>query len=322
MAHCYTEEHGKQEVTLPEEFKHHMALFSDEEANAFPPGQEEGDHKIELLETTPASFNCKVYPLSRAEQEAEDKFLDENLAKGYIIPSNLPYGFSTFMVPKKDLKEKRYIIDYCPLNAVTRKDVTPLPNLAQCIEDLQGMEVFSKFDIRWGYNNIQICEGNKWKGAFKTRRGLFEPKVMFFGMSNSLASFQRFVNSKIMEAVYRKFGAKGRRCLKNYMDDFGLGTMLTDLNFHIEIIHFLFNLLAEHSLHLKLSKSIFMQPQMDFLGIQISKHSTTIDPAKIAGITEYPCNILNLRQARGFLGVTSYHRIVVKNFSIIAAPIT
>jgi len=167
MAHRYTEEHSKQEVTLPEEFKCHMALFSDEEANTFPPGQGEGDHKIELLETAPASFNCKVYPLSKVEQEAEDKFLDENLAKGYIIPSNSPYGFSTFMVPKKDSKEKRYIIDYRPLNAVTRKDVTPLPNLAQCIEDLQGLEIFSKFDICWGYNNIRIHEGNEWKGAFK-----------------------------------------------------------------------------------------------------------------------------------------------------------
>jgi len=72
------------------------------------------------------------------------------------------------MVPKKDSKEKRYIIDYRPLNAVTHKDVTPLPNLAQCIEDLQGMEVFSKFDIQWGYNNIRIKEGDEWKGAFKT----------------------------------------------------------------------------------------------------------------------------------------------------------
>ena len=104
MAHCYTEEHSKQEVTLPEEFKRHTALFLDKEANTFPPGRGEGDHKIELLETAPASFNCKVYPLSKAEQEAEDKFLDENLAKGYIVPSNLPYGFSTFMVPKKGLK--------------------------------------------------------------------------------------------------------------------------------------------------------------------------------------------------------------------------
>ena len=81
MAHCYIEEHGKQEVTLPEEFKCHMALFSDEEAKAFPPAQGEEDHKIELLETAPTSFNCKVYLLSKVEQEAEDQFLDENLGK-------------------------------------------------------------------------------------------------------------------------------------------------------------------------------------------------------------------------------------------------
>ena len=74
--------------------------------------------------------------MSKKEQEVEDKFLDENLAKGYIVPSESPYGFSTFMVPKKDSDEMCYIIDYWPLNQVTRKDVTPLPNLAQCIEDL------------------------------------------------------------------------------------------------------------------------------------------------------------------------------------------
>jgi len=226
------------------------------------------------------------------------------------------------MVPKKDSKEKRYIIDYCPLNAVTCKDVTPLPNLAQCIEDLQGMEVFSKFDIWWGYNNIHIKEGDEWKHAFKTRQGLFKPKVMFFRMSNSPGSFQCFINNKIMEKVYQKFGSIGHKCLKNYMDDFRLGTKLKDLPLHIKITHFLFDLLAEHSLHLKLSKSIFMQPQMDFLGVCISKHSATIDLAKIAGIAEYPCNLINLRQARGFLGITRYHRMFIKNFSTIAAPIT
>jgi len=147
MAHKYEMEHGKEEITLPDKFKRHMALFSDEEAKQFPPTWGEGDHKIVLMDTAPTRFNCKVYPLSRDEQKAEDQFIDENLAKGYITPSDSPYGFSTFMVPKKDSKEKRYIIDYRPLNAVTRKDVTPLPNLKQCIENLQGMELFSKFDI-------------------------------------------------------------------------------------------------------------------------------------------------------------------------------
>jgi len=325
MAHKYTSEHGKEEVKLPEEFKCHTALFSDEEANKFPPTQGEGDHKIVLLDTAPTCFNCKVYPLSQDEQEAEDKFLDENLAKGYIAPSDFPYGFSTFMVPKKDSKEKRYIIDYCPLNNVTRKDVTPLPNLKQCIENLQGMELFSKIDIRWGYNNIRIQEGDQWKAAFKTHQGLFEPKVMFFGMSNSPASFQHFMNG-ILEELYKHFEQKGihniQCMIQNYMDDCGLGTLLKDIALHVEIIHYLFNLLARHGLHLKLSKSVFMQPQMDFLGVRISKDRATIDPAKVAGLRDYPRELKDQHQVQGFLGVASYHCMFCANFSIIAAPLT
>ena len=145
---------------------------------------------------------------------------------------------------------------------------------------------------------------------------------MFFGMSNSPASFQQFVNTQIMEEFCQNFGEIGRRCLKNYMDDFGLGMLLKDINLHIEMIHFLFDLLMKHGLHIKLSKLIFMQPQMDFLGIRIPKDGVTVNPAKIAGLAEYPRNILNLRQARGFLGVAGYHQMFVRNFSTIAAPIT
>jgi hypothetical protein len=178
MAHEYAKSHAKEEIALPEEFKRHAALFSDEEAKKFPPLRPH-DHKIELTDKAPAAFNMKMYPMSNKDQITEDKFLDENLEKGYIVPSDSPYGFSTFQVPKKDSDEMRYIIDYCPLNAVTKCDVTPLPNLAQCIEDLQGMELFSKFDIRWGYNNIRIREEDQWKAAFKTRQGLFEPSHVF-----------------------------------------------------------------------------------------------------------------------------------------------
>jgi len=77
-------------------------------------------------------------------------------------------------------------------------------------------------------------------------------------MSNSPASFQRFINTHIIEEFGRKFGEMGKRCLKNYMDDFRLGTLLKDINVHIQMIHFLFDLLAKHGLHLKLSKSIFI----------------------------------------------------------------
>ena len=317
MAHEYAKSHQKEEVKLPDEFKRHAALFSDEEAKKFPPSRPH-DHKIELMDKAPAQFNCKMYPMSAKDKITEDKFLDENLEKGYIVPSESPYGFLTFQVPKKDSDEMQYIIDYRPLNAVTKRDVTPLPNLSQCIEDLQGMEVFSKFDVQWGYNNIRIREGDEWKGAFKTSRGLFEPKVMFFGMSNSPASFQCFMNH-ILEPWYKKWGRKKG---KNYMDDIAIATLLVDTAIHIAMIHHLFEILAEHGLHLKLSKSVFMQPQMDFLGVRISKAGTSIDPAKIAGIAEWPEELKTVKQVHAFLGVCGYHRMHIPRFSAIAAALT
>jgi len=141
---------------------------------------------------------------------------------------------------------------------------------------------------------------------------------MFFGMSNSPPTFQRFVNHTL-EPFYKKYR---RQHLKNYMDNCGIGTKLVDKELHEEMLHYLFDLLAAAGLHLKLSKSVFMQPQMDFLGIRISKKGATIDPTKIAGISDWPEEIKTLKGARSFIGVTGYHRMFIPGFSQIAAPIT
>jgi hypothetical protein len=140
---------------------------------------------------------------------------------------------------------------------------------------------------------------------------------MFFGMCNSLAAFQRFMNA-ILEPWYQKWGHKRG---KNYMDNIGIGTPLAEKPIHIEMVHDLFHILAAHGLHLKLSKSVFLQPQMDFLGVRISKDGVTVDPAKVAGLREYPRILHNLKQVRGFLGCAGYHRMFCRNFSIIAAPL-
>jgi hypothetical protein len=111
MAYEYAKSYGKEEVKLPECFKQHTALFSDEEAKKFPLARPH-DHKIELTDKAPATFNMKMYPMSAKDMAAKDKFLDENLEKGYIMPSDLPYRFSTFQVSKKDSDKMCYIIDY------------------------------------------------------------------------------------------------------------------------------------------------------------------------------------------------------------------
>ena len=126
---------------------------------------------------------------------------------------------------------------------------------------------------------------------------------MFFGMCNSPAAFQQFINA-ILELWYKKHGQKKG---KNYMDDITIGTLYKELDLHIEIIIDLFEILAAHGLHLKLSKSVFMQLQMNFFGVRISKDGVTVNPAKVAGLREYLRTLYNLKQARGFLGCTGYH---------------
>jgi hypothetical protein len=76
-----------------------------------------------------------------------------------------------------------------------------LPLITNLIHDLAGKKLFTKFDIQWGYNNIHIKEGDEWKGAFKTSKGLFEPTVMFFGVTNSLATFQTMMDDIFQEEV-------------------------------------------------------------------------------------------------------------------------
>ena len=105
------------------------------------------------------------------------------------------------------------------------------------------------------------------------------------------------------------------------MDDIGISPKLSEWKLYEEMIDDLFDILTEHSLHLKLSKSIFIQPQMDFLGARINKDEVTIDLAKIAEITEWPEEISTVKGVRAVLEVYSYHRMFIPHFSFITAPL-
>jgi len=148
---------------------------------------------------------------------------------------------------------------------------------------------------------------------------------MFFRMSNSPPTFQRFMNG-LLEKLYRHFKKKGvhniRKIFCSYMDNTALGTKLKDIELHKEIIYFLFNLFAENGLHLKLSKSVFIQPSIDFLGVCISKDGATIDPVKVTGIAEWPEEITTLKGACSIIEVIGYYQMFIPGFSMIAAPIT
>ena len=104
------------------------------------------------------------------------------------------YVAPCFYIPKKD-GSLRLVQDYRKLNQVTIKDKTPLPLIGEVIDKLKEAKYFNKLDLIWGYNNIQIKEGDEWKATFLTNKGLFKPQVMYFGLYNLPGMFQRMMNS-------------------------------------------------------------------------------------------------------------------------------
>ena len=84
--------------------------------------------------------------------------------------------------------------DYRYLNEWTIKNNYPLSLISDMVENIGMKKVFMKMDLRWGYNNVRIKEGDEWKVVFTTLEGSFEPMVMFFGLTNLLATFQAMIN--------------------------------------------------------------------------------------------------------------------------------
>jgi len=184
---------------IPPEYHRHQQVFSEEASQRFP-GTRIWDHAIELKDDAPASLPGKIYPLNPMEREELAKFVKQHLAKGYIRPSKSPYAAPFFFIKKKDGKLRRYkIID--DINQWTIRNKYPLPLIPQLINRTRGRTLFTKFDVRWGYNNVRIKEGDEWKAAFVTNEGLFEPLVMFFGLTNSPATFQMMMNAIFEEEI-------------------------------------------------------------------------------------------------------------------------
>jgi hypothetical protein len=174
------------------------------------PEQRQWDHAIELKPGA-EPFASKVYPLNLDEQKHLDEFLEENLKSGKIRPSKSLIASPFFFIKKKD-GSLRPVQDYWKLNAITIKNRYPLPLISEVVHRLRHARIFTKLDIRWGYNNVCIKEGDEHKAAFTTNRGLFEPLVMFFGLTNSPATFQTMMND-----IFRELINEGHIIV--YMDD-------------------------------------------------------------------------------------------------------
>jgi len=235
--------------------------------------------------------------------------VNDQLRKGYIRLSKSPQTLPVFFVGKKD-GSKRMVMDYCNLNDQTVKNNYPLLLIMDLIDNMWSKQVFTKMDLRWGFNNIRIKEGDEWKGAFRTHVGSFEPTVMFFGMMNSPAIFQAMMN-KILRDIINE----GK--VAAFVDDVLVGTE-TEKG-HDEIVEEVLRRLEENDLYVKPEKCTWKVRKIGFLGVVIGSSGIEMEKEKVDRVLSWP-EPRNVKDVRKFLGLTNYYRKFIKDFARLARP--
>ena len=301
-------EQSKPKPMLPSEYSSFASVFSKEATDHVPPFRAY-DHKINLDEAFTPKIG-KVYPLSPDERKATEDFLDENLAFGKICPSNSPQASPFFFVKKKD-GGLRPCQDYRYVNEHTIRDAYPLPLISDLVNKLRDAKVFTKFDVRWGYNNVRIKDGHQWKVAFVTHKGLFEPTVMFFGLTNSPATFERFMNNSFRDMI-----AEG--WLVIYMDD--LLIYSPDTTLHEERTKRVLQCMTKLDLHLKLEKCKFATDEVEYLRMIVKPGQLAMDPVKLNGIASWPTPT-KVKDVRSFLGFANFYCRFIPDYSNVACPL-
>ena len=179
----------KWESLVPSWLYDYGDIFSKRKSERMPE-RKAYDHPIDFVEGSSLPKLAKIYPLSLNERNSLDEWIDEELRKGCVQPSQTPIAAPFFFVKKHD-GSLCPVMDYHALNDITVKNCYPIPRISDLIDALSQASIFTKIDLWWGYN-----DGDEQKTAFVTKRGLFEATVMYFGFSNALATFQAMMNDR------------------------------------------------------------------------------------------------------------------------------
>lgn len=263
------------------------------------------EHHIDTANARP--IRRQPYRVSPVERKVIAEQVNEMLEKEIICPSSSPWAFPVVLAKKKN-GEWRFCVDYRSLNDVTVTDSYPLPRLDDVIERLAGARYFSSLDLAGGFWQIPIREEDKQKTAFVTPEGLYEFNRMPFGLKNAPPGFQRLMN--------RLFGQLIWQYLLVHMDD--LLVFSKTFEEHLINLKIVFEILRKANLLLQPAKCGFGLHETGYVGYVVNETGILSNPRKIEAVRDFPSD---LKALRGFLGLCSYCRRFVNNYSQIAYPL-
>ena len=163
-----------------------------------------------------------------------------------------------------------------------------------------------------------IKEGDEWKAAFKMRRSLYEPTVMFFGLTNSPATFQAMMNN-IYHDTIAKHEQRGT-FIRVYMDDIVITTKHPSIDSHRDAVRDVLQVANDNSLFFKLSKCIFHAPSINYLGVILERGVTRMDPVKVAGIKNWPTPTC-IKDVCSFHGFCNFYQPFIAGFASLTKPL-
>jgi transposase InsO family protein len=264
--------------------------------------------RIRLTDSKPVV--AYAYRASTKEREVLKENVEQMVKAGVVRDSRSPWSSPVVMVRKKD-GAIRFCVDYRKLNAVTERDVYPLPRIDDTLAALGGKRFFSSLDMWSAYWQIPVEEDSKKYTAFVCEFGLWEFNSLPFGLTNAPAAFQR-----IMDVVMAGLKFNTVLC---YLDD--IVVFSSTLEQHLKDLDVVLGRLEEYGLVLKLAKCTFASSKIHYLGHVVSREGVGPDPAKIAAVKDYP-QPKTVKDVRSFLGFASYYRRFIKDFATVAAPLT
>ena len=253
----------------------------------------------------------RPYQTPFSQRPLLEKHLEGLLEAGIIRPSVSPWASPIVVVPKKD-GSLRMAIDYrMTANKALIANSYPLPNIDEVLSSMQGSSVFSCLDLKSGYYQIAVAEEDKAKTAFVCHKGLFEFNVMPFGLSSAPPIFQELMD-KVLGPVKNVHAIA-------YLDDIVLYSKSPEE--HLEHLQDIFSRLEKAGLKLKPSKCSFFRKKVKYLGHVISEEGVAPDPEKVSVIKRLQAP-KTVREVRSVVGMASYYRKFINNFSQIIRPLT